>query len=84
MSQPQNIRRKIGDNKLLHVIVFSTAMLSIFLQSSIALHSGISVSGNQHVVMNLDIEPVVQHAIVHKKRPPRRLRFRYIGQSFDN
>lgn len=84
MSRPQNIRRKIGDNKLLHVIVFSTAMLSISLQNSIARHSEISVFGSQHVVMNIDIEPVVQHAIIHKKRPPRRLRFRYIGQSFDN
>lgn len=83
MNRSQEVRHKIGDNKLLHVVIFVTAMFSISLHGSIARLSEINVLDNRQIVMSKHIEPVAQHTVIRKKRPPRRLRSKYMEQSFE-
>lgn len=71
-------------NKLLHAIVFTIAMLSISLHGPMSrvAHAGIVVAPHDgQVYCDVDLESHERTLAISDKRPPRRLRFKYVAET---
>lgn len=70
--------RKGEYNRLLHAIVFTIAMFSISLQGSMARAAVIVTSTDLQNVTDVVMKRAGPTHATSSKRPPRRLRFKYI------
>ena len=81
MTRSHTVTCKCECNRLLHAIIFTIAMLSISLHGPIAQADIVVASHDRPVYSDVGLEWHGRTLAISDKRPPRRLRFKYVAET---